>query len=190
MAYAAGLDAKIIIWVSPDVRDEHKKTIEWLNQVTTESLSFYLVRVKLIRIDNSLPAVQFEVEVAPNEFERAFERIKPKAPSVSPSQITWGDSPDNPVSVTTWKDVFLKALERAVNEEGADLEELPVKFAPDAANFRSSIPFHISGQTTFIDSHGSGGDLRRKTANVLRKLGKPDRFMRIECENGSMFELP
>lgn len=189
LAYAAGSDATAVIWVSPAIRDEHRKTVEWLNQVTTESVGFFLVRVELIRIDNSLPAVRFEVEAAPSEFEREFESIKLKSPSISPKQIIWSDSADSPIAVSTWKDVFSKALERAV-QEGFDLGKLPIRSAPSSDGFRGSVSMQIEGQTVFVDSHGSARELRRRTANLLSALKKPSKFLRIECENDSIFELP
>src|SRR5262245_47289286 len=32
ITYAAGLDAKVVIWVSPEFRDEHHKALDWLNR--------------------------------------------------------------------------------------------------------------------------------------------------------------
>jgi hypothetical protein len=189
MAYAAGLDARFVIWICPEIRDEHKVTIEWLNQITTESVGFFLVRVEVIRVDNSLPAVRFEVEVAPSEFEREFENAKPKLPSISPKQISWNDSLGNPITVLTWKDVFLKTVERAIQEK-VDFQSLPIKTSLNSADFRGSINLNIAGQTTFIDSHGSASELRRKASSILKALGKPAKFLRIECENDSIFELP
>jgi hypothetical protein len=40
ITYAAGYDAEIIIWIVKDVRDEHKKAIEWLNEHTDEKNSW------------------------------------------------------------------------------------------------------------------------------------------------------
>lgn len=178
MAYAAGLDAKIVIWISSEIRDEHNATVEWLNQIATESVGFFLVRVEVIKIDNSLPAVRFEVEVAPSEFEREFESIKPKSPSIAPKQIVWSDSTNNPISISTWKDVFLKAVERAL-QEGFDVQKLPVKTSPNPDSFRGYVTLQVTGQTVFVDSHGSAGELRRKTANVLKTLDKPSKFMLV-----------
>lgn len=189
LAYAAGLDAKVVVWVAPEIRDEHRTTIEWLNQKTTETVKLFLVRVEVVRIDNSLPAVRFEVEVAPSEFERALESIKPKAPAIAPKLVLWADLPNAPEIVSTWKDVFQKSLERAVNE-GHIASNLPVRSDAVSDNFRSAVSLPISGQTVFVDSHGSAGEMRKRAANVLKAIGKPSKFMRIECEDGSVFELP
>lgn len=56
LAYASGLNAAVIIWVAPEIRDEHRGVIEWLNNHTHDSVSFFLVRPEVFRIDNSNPA--------------------------------------------------------------------------------------------------------------------------------------
>ena len=52
--YAAGRDAKIIIWIAEEFREEHKKTLEWLNeQVDPESgPSFIGIEIKLFKIED------------------------------------------------------------------------------------------------------------------------------------------
>ena len=68
LTYGAGLDAKVIIWISPSFRDEHRQAIEWLN-LHTEGLSFFGVELELLQIDDSLPAPHFKVVVQPNEWQ-------------------------------------------------------------------------------------------------------------------------
>ena len=67
LTYAAGCDAKILIWIVEEARDEHRAAVEWLNRKTGVDTHFYLVAVKIVRIDNSLPAYQFIPVVAPNQ---------------------------------------------------------------------------------------------------------------------------
>lgn len=73
LAYASGLDAGVVVWVAADVRDEHRTTIEWLNAHAGEKVSFYLVRPEVVRIDDSKPAVRFQLEVGPSEFSRRLQ---------------------------------------------------------------------------------------------------------------------
>ena len=68
LTYAAGCDAKILIWIVEEARDEHRAAVEWLNRKTGVDTHFYLVTVKIVRIDNSLPAYQFIPVVAPNKW--------------------------------------------------------------------------------------------------------------------------
>ena len=70
IAYAAGLDARIVVWVSPDIREEHRDAIRWLNEHTTDTVAFFAVRVEVWRIGDSLPAPRFNVVAQPSEFQR------------------------------------------------------------------------------------------------------------------------
>ncbi|MED4785219.1 DUF4268 domain-containing protein [Brevibacillus choshinensis] len=70
VTYAAGLNASVIIWVTPYVEDEHRRAVEWLNEITDEQVNFFLVRPEAFRINESLPAVKFYVETAPSHFVR------------------------------------------------------------------------------------------------------------------------
>jgi hypothetical protein len=80
LTYAGGLDAAIIIWISPEVRDEHRKALDWLNRHTDEEVDFFGVVVEAIRIDESKPAVQFRPVAAPNDFGKRV------SPTESPSE--------------------------------------------------------------------------------------------------------
>lgn len=71
LAYAAGLNAQIVIWIAREFRDEHKEAIDWLNSSTINSISAYAVEVHLWRIDGSRPAPKFEVVSRPSEWQRS-----------------------------------------------------------------------------------------------------------------------
>jgi hypothetical protein len=70
ITYAAGLEAAIVIWIAPEVGDDHRSAIKWLNRNMSEKVSFFLVRPEVIQVDNSKPAVRFQLEAAPSEFEK------------------------------------------------------------------------------------------------------------------------
>lgn len=71
ITYAAGKDAKIIVWVVKEVQEDHQRAVEWLNEHIDESIGFFLVRIELWKIDNSKPAPQFDIVVSPNEWAKA-----------------------------------------------------------------------------------------------------------------------
>lgn len=75
ITYASGLDAAIIIWISPSVRDEHRSAIEWLNEITGNEVSFFLLKPEVIKIDDSRPAVRFHLESGPSEFIREIKEV-------------------------------------------------------------------------------------------------------------------
>jgi len=81
--YAAGKEAAIVIWLAEKFRPEHSRTLEWLNEkVDNSELSFFAVEFRLIRVDNSAPAPDFDVVVQPNEWQ---QRIKNQGRSTNPS---------------------------------------------------------------------------------------------------------
>lgn len=66
LTYASGLDAGIVVWVAPEFSDEHRGALDWLNQHTSEDVWFFGIRVRGVKIGDSLPAVLFEVVARPN----------------------------------------------------------------------------------------------------------------------------
>jgi hypothetical protein len=75
ITYAAGLEAAVVVWIAAKVTDEHKTAIEWLNRNTRDSISFYLVRPEILRIDQSKPAIRFNLEAGPSETKRALQEV-------------------------------------------------------------------------------------------------------------------
>ncbi|MCE5255015.1 MAG: DUF4268 domain-containing protein [Actinomycetia bacterium] len=70
LTYASVLDARAVIWISEKFTDEHQKTLDWLNDHTTEQLEFYGVTLELWQIDESRPAVRFNVVSRPSQMAR------------------------------------------------------------------------------------------------------------------------
>jgi hypothetical protein len=57
ITYAAGLDAAVIAWISPEIREEHRQAIDWLNRHTSEKIEFFAIALEVVRIGDSKPAV-------------------------------------------------------------------------------------------------------------------------------------
>jgi hypothetical protein len=81
LTYAAGLDAYAVIWIAEKIREEHRQTLEWLNQRTSSDTVFFGVVVELLQIDNSQPAVNFDPVVFPNEWQKS-KRTSPPGTSL------------------------------------------------------------------------------------------------------------
>mgnify|MGYP006293499425 CR=1 FL=1 len=65
ITYGSVLHASAVVWVATEFTEEHQRAIDWLNEFTTDDLSFYAVRVELWQIDTSRPAVRFDVVSRP-----------------------------------------------------------------------------------------------------------------------------
>lgn len=73
ITYASGYNASIIIWIVKEVREEHQKAMEWLNNNTASGLSFFLIRMELWQIGDSPFAPKFHVIVEPNDWAKALQ---------------------------------------------------------------------------------------------------------------------
>lgn len=79
LTYLAGLDVRTVIWIAPEFRDAHLSALKWLNEHSAAPFSFFAVRVKVVRINDSLPAPVFEVVERPNEWDRRIQEMAPSA---------------------------------------------------------------------------------------------------------------
>lgn len=75
ITYSAGLDASVIIWVTPYIRQEHKDAIDWLNDISGNEISFFLIRPEVLSIDSSKPAVRFIVEAEPSDYMKQVKEF-------------------------------------------------------------------------------------------------------------------
>lgn len=86
LTYAAGLEAKTVIWVASSFTDEHRAAIDWLNEITKEDWQFFALEIQLWRIGNSPPAPRFNIVCRPNDWSRAVREEAAKAEAASPGQ--------------------------------------------------------------------------------------------------------
>ena len=78
ITYASGLDASVVVWIVAKARDEHASAIEWLNNHTDESISFFLIEIHAYRIGNSDPAPMFKIIEQPNDFVKNVKMLAEK----------------------------------------------------------------------------------------------------------------
>jgi hypothetical protein len=72
ITYASGLQARTIIWIVEDVKDEHKQAVDWLNLHTDDDTSFFAIKIELWKIGNSPPAPKFQIISKPNPWTKAL----------------------------------------------------------------------------------------------------------------------
>jgi hypothetical protein len=101
ITYASGYDAKYIIWIVRDAREEHIQAINWLNDNTDENRNFFLVKIELWQIENSLLAPKFQIICRPNGWGKTI-RNKRTSSEFSNAQMVhysiWSDFRDYALS--------------------------------------------------------------------------------------------
>lgn len=68
ITYAAGTDAKTVVWLAPSLRDEHRQALELLNDLAADQVRFFAVELSAVRIGDSPVAPMLEVRVEPSDW--------------------------------------------------------------------------------------------------------------------------
>lgn len=71
LTYAAGLQAVTVVWLADRFRDEHRATLDWLNEITQEDARFFGLEIELWRIGDSPAAPKFNIVSMPNDWSRS-----------------------------------------------------------------------------------------------------------------------
>lgn len=74
LAYAAGVDADIIVWVAPSFNDEHIDALRWLNENSREGVDLFAIKLEVWRIGESDPAVRLNPVEKPSEWKEKVKR--------------------------------------------------------------------------------------------------------------------
>ena len=102
LTYAAELKAVTMVWVAAQFTQEDRNTLNWLNEVTGETIRFFGLEVELWRIGDSPLAPKFQVVSKPSgwgEGASASNRAATPAATVAP-----GGAPTPPADETTLED--------------------------------------------------------------------------------------
>jgi hypothetical protein len=86
LTYAAGLNAVTIVWIAAQFAEEHRATLDWLNEITDERFQVFGLEVELWRIEKSPAAPKFNVVSAPNDWRRSVDRGKRTISGATPTE--------------------------------------------------------------------------------------------------------
>ena len=75
LAYLAGLEAQIVVWVARGFHEAHLSAVRWLNEHTVDPFAFFAVRIGVVQIGNSQLAPVFDVVERPNEWDRQVRQV-------------------------------------------------------------------------------------------------------------------
>lgn len=88
LTYAAGLEAVTIIWVAERVTEEHRATLDWLNQITDEKFAFIGLEIELWQIGDSPVAPKFNIVSSPNDWARMVQSSAQRSAPLSNAKQT------------------------------------------------------------------------------------------------------
>ena len=80
LTYAAGLGARIAVWVTPAFCYEHAEALHSLNRWTHDGVRFYAVRVTLRKAGNATPEPHLESVVTPSHWDKTLTQQKGEIP--------------------------------------------------------------------------------------------------------------
>lgn len=92
LTYAAGLKADIVIWIAEKIREEHRAAVDWLNEKTVDA-DIFAVEARAVQIDDSRPALNWDVVSSPNTWSRTTQRIRDARQSTPADKLRvryWG----------------------------------------------------------------------------------------------------
>jgi hypothetical protein len=84
-----------MVWISTDIREEHRQAIDSLNDVTREDYNFFAVRIELLQIGEQV-APDFVVVASPKSWQKRLKARGPPAramgdearPNLAPALIS------------------------------------------------------------------------------------------------------
>lgn len=74
ITYALCHDARTIIWIVREAREEHRQAVDWLNEHTDEEINIFLCRIELWKIGDSEIAPKFQIVSSPNNWTKTIKK--------------------------------------------------------------------------------------------------------------------
>ncbi|MGB4782678.1 DUF4268 domain-containing protein [Candidatus Methylomirabilis sp.] len=83
LTYAAGLNAVTIVWIAERFTEEHRTTLDWLNERTDDKINLFGLEIELWRIGDSPIAPKFNIISQPNDWSRTVQQAAAAGGEVS-----------------------------------------------------------------------------------------------------------
>lgn len=91
LTYAAGLNARTVIWIAREFRDPHRAAIDYLNEISSPDHNFFGVQLELYRIENSPYAPRFNIVAKPNDWSKRLVAQSKSSPNLVAAKQDWVD---------------------------------------------------------------------------------------------------
>lgn len=83
LTYAAGLNAVTVVWIAERFTEEHRATLDWLNERTDEKINLFGLEIELWRIGDSPIAPKFNIISQPNDWSRTVQQAAAGSSEIS-----------------------------------------------------------------------------------------------------------
>jgi len=143
LAYAAGTEADVVVWLAEAFTDEHLAALEWMNTAMGEGAGFFAITLKAVRIGDSLPAPIMETRLRPNEWLKKTVRQRQVVQRAAMEEYDWDryatDLRVPPERIETGKRL-VAAIENALAERGFELQ---VRFRKGYVGFQRAGDYNV-----------------------------------------------
>src|SRR5690606_7603008 len=89
LTYAAGLKAVTIVWIAQRFTEEHRAALDWLNEMTLESVNFLGLEIEVWRIGTSNMAPKFNIVCKPNAWVKGPVVVTSEVSSTNQLYSEW-----------------------------------------------------------------------------------------------------
>lgn len=177
MTYMIDKEAKIAIWIAKEVREKHRKVVDWLNESTDRN--FYLIQLKGYQIDGSKPAPFFNVICRPSK-EKEQTNNKKGSEADELKKAFWKKLLDNSKGKT---DFFSKTSTSRLTVIRHNIEEdirlayyinkdkggIAVRFSPDLRAYFLNLKKDLESKLGFDLKFEEGGTTKKSKRDHLIK---------------------
>ncbi|SMF72093.1 DUF4268 domain-containing protein [Allosphingosinicella indica] len=91
LTYAAGLNAKTVVWIAREFREPHRAAVDYLNEVSSQEYNFFGVQLELYRIGDSPLAPRFDVVAKPNGWSKRLVARTKEGGALAATKQEWVD---------------------------------------------------------------------------------------------------
>ncbi len=75
ITYAAGTDARTVVWIAPAVREEHRQALDLLNDLGGDRVRFFALELSAVRIGDSAAAPLLQLRAQPNDWHARLSAV-------------------------------------------------------------------------------------------------------------------
>ena len=178
LTYASGLETVTIIWIAQNFAEEHRATLDWLNEITNERFAFFGLEIELWRIGNSAIAPKFNIVSKPNDWSKSVRSSVVKATELSDVKRTqlefwtaFKEYMDEHSQIRCPKPAPQPWMNHSIGKSGFGLTSIASTWSSDTQTWDPElrVEFYVS----FAEGRKYFGLLEAQKSEIETELGQP-----------------